>query len=295
MRLLLSAILTALLLNNHAPAVVRGSDGATAPHFHHIHLNATDPASAIQFYTSKFDCEKARFAGSSDAVWAQKSWFLFNKVKTAPPSELTSAVWHFGWGAEDMKSTYQKQIDGGTKFFTPITELAPNFYYAYVDAPDHALVELNTANHHQFGHLHLFSEDPVSAGEWYMKNLGATRRGGSTTPPSREARWRNGFQIGPAMSLMSDNVNIIIYPIQYSKQAYPSHWKPGQTAMSSTRGRVVDHIAFSVDNVADALAKLRSSGIRIIEDVKAIPGTKIKSAFIEGPDKIVIEIVEGRE
>ena len=29
-------------------------------HFHHLHLNATDPKAAIEFYTSKFDAEKAR-------------------------------------------------------------------------------------------------------------------------------------------------------------------------------------------------------------------------------------------
>jgi hypothetical protein len=37
-------------------------------HFHHIHLNATDPAAAIAFYTSKFDCEKAKFAGEWEGV-----------------------------------------------------------------------------------------------------------------------------------------------------------------------------------------------------------------------------------
>ncbi|HWO02366.1 MAG TPA: VOC family protein, partial [Blastocatellia bacterium] len=83
-------------------------------HFHHLHLNATDPQAAINFYTSKFDCEKARFAGLLDGVWAQKSWMLFAKVNAPPPWELTSAVWHFGWGAEDMKATYQKQLDSGT-------------------------------------------------------------------------------------------------------------------------------------------------------------------------------------
>ena len=53
-------------------------------HFHHVHLNVTDPKAAADFYTSKFDCEKAQFADKQDAVWAQKSWLLFNKVKTAP-------------------------------------------------------------------------------------------------------------------------------------------------------------------------------------------------------------------
>jgi len=273
---------------------------APVAHFHHLHLNATDPAAAINFYTGKFDCEKGRFAGLMDAVWAQKSWMLFSKVSSPPPWELTSAIWHFGWGAEDMKATYQKQLDSGTKFFNPLTDISdigggrPGatglFYYAYVEGPDHALIELNTANHHRFGHLHLFSEDPVSAGEWYMKHLGAVRR--ATTPPSREPRFYRDFQIGPSMSLMSDNVNIIIYPIQYSKKAYPDHWK-GQTAMSSTKGRVVDHVGFSVDNLSETLEKMRKDGVKVTDEIKSVAGGKIKYAFIEGPDKIRIELVEG--
>src|SRR5260370_14202575 len=91
-------------------------------HFHHVQLNSTDPAAAIDFYTSKFDCEKARFAGKIDAVWAQKSWMFFNKVKQPPKPEITSAIWHIGWGAEDMKATYQKQLDSGTNVATPITD-----------------------------------------------------------------------------------------------------------------------------------------------------------------------------
>src|ERR1700693_5581455 len=91
-------------------------------HFHHIHLNATNPAAAIDFYTHKFDCEKAKFGGHGDAVRAQKSWMLLTKVKDPPPSEIISAIWHFGWGAEDMPAAYQKQLDSGTRFQTPITD-----------------------------------------------------------------------------------------------------------------------------------------------------------------------------
>jgi len=273
---------------------------APIANFHHLHLNVTDPAAAINFYTSKFDCEKGRFAGVMDAVWAQKSWLLFNKVSSAPPWELTSAVWHFGWGAEDMKSTYQKQLDMGTKFDTPITDISDIggnkgatglFYFAYVLGPDHALIELNTAGHHHFGHLHLFSEDPVSAGEWYIRHLGAVRRG--TGPISREPRIYRDVQIGPSMSLMMDNVNIIIFPVQYSRKAYADQWK-NQTAMSSTKGRVVDHVGFSVDNLSEALETMRKDGVKVTDEIKTAAGGKIKYAFIEGPDKIRIELVEGQ-
>lgn len=272
---------------------------APVAHFHHLHLNTTDPAAAINFYTSKFDCEKGRFAGVMDAVWAQKSWMLFTKVSSPPPWELTSAVWHFGWGAEDMKATYQKQLDSGTKFFTPLTDISDlgrntgatgRFFYAYVEGPDRALIELNTAGHHRFGHLHLFSEDPVSAGEWYMKYLGAVRR--ITTPPSREPRFYRDIPIGPSMSLTVDNVNLIIYPIAYSRKVYPDHWK-NQTSMNSTKGRVVDHVGFSVDNLAETLEKLRKDGVKVTDEIKSAAGGKIKYAFIEGPDKMRIELVEG--
>jgi len=268
-------------------------------HFHHLHLNSPDPAGAIKFYTSKFDCEEARFLGK-EAVWAQQSWLLFNKVKSAPPWELTSAIWHFGWGAEDMKAAYQKQLEMGTKFFTPLTDISNilggtgsgRFFYAYVETPDHGLVELNTSSNHQFGHLHLFSEDPVAAGEWYTKHFGIPRRG--TSPASREPRFYRTFQIGPSVSLTMDNVNIIIYPIQYSRKAYADHWKNGQTAISPTKGRVVDHIAFSVDNLAETVERLKQEAVKITDPISTTEGGKLKHAFIEGPDYIRIELVEGR-
>lgn len=282
------------------PADPKAADAQSSEaHFHHLHLNATDPQAAINFYTSKFDCEKGRFAGLLDGVWAQKSWMLFTKVAKPPVADLNSAVWHFGWGAEDMKATYQKQLDMGTKFFTPITDISDIggnkgatglFYYAYVQGPDGALIELNTANHHNFGHLHLFSADPVATGEWYKKYMGAKSR--STRPPSREPRFYRDIQIGPSVSLMSDNVNIIIYPVEYAKQAYPEAWK-GKTEFESTKGHVMDHIGFSFDNLAEAVERLRKDGVKVTEEIRSVANGKVKFAFIEGPDKMRIELVEG--
>jgi len=266
---------------------------AGTAHFHHLHLNSTDPEGAIKFYTSKFDCERARFAGLMDAVWAQSSWLLFNKVAQPPAWEPISAIWHFGWGAEDMQATYKKQVDSGTQFFTPMTQLGPNFYYAYVQSPDRALIELNTADHHHFGHLHLFSQDPIKAAEFYITYCGAKPRNGSWPPPS-EPRFRGDVQIGPSASLMLDNVNIIIYPVQYSLKQYAAYWKPGETALVSTKDRAVDHVGISFDNVDQAVEQMRADGIKVTQEVKSVAGGKIKYAFIEGPDSIRIELIEGR-
>lgn len=268
-----------------------------AAHFHHLHLNTTDPQAAIEFYTGKFAAEKARFAGAVDAVWTQKSWLLFNQVKQPPKWELNSAIWHFGWGAENMKAEYERQLKLGTKFFTPLTDISDIggnqgatglFYYAYVESPDKALIELNTANHHNFGHLHLFSADPLAASDWYVKMLGAQRRG--PRPTSKEPRFYRDVQIGPSASLMLDNVNIIIFPVEYAKQAHAEHWR-GKTELEATQGHATDHLGVSVDKLDAALASLKQAGVKILEPART--SGPFKSAFIEGPDKIRIEIIEG--
>lgn len=264
-------------------------------HFHHLHLNSTDPKAAIEFYTTRFDAEKGRFQGLLDAVWTQKSWILFQKVAAAPPSEVVSTIWHFGWGAEDMKGTYQKQLDSGTKFATPLTDISDigggtqmgRFFYAYVQGPDGALIELNTAAFHHFGHIHLLSENPVAASEWYAKQFGVKPRS------SAQARMYRGVQIGPSSSFMMDDVNFIIYPVEYARTSKMPGWEDRKT-FEPTKGRVVDHIGISVENLDDAIAKLRKEGVTVTDEPKSVAGGKVKYAFIEGPDKMRIEIIEGR-
>jgi catechol 2,3-dioxygenase-like lactoylglutathione lyase family enzyme len=181
-----------------------------------------------------------------------------------------------------MPATYRKQLDMGTVFQTPITDISalansPNFFYAYVNGPEHELIELNTSNHHHFGHLHLFSEDPIAAGEWYVNNFGAVRRGSRT--PSREPRFYKGFQVAPAASIMMDNVNILIFPMEHARQTFPELWKD-RKAFESTKDRAIDHIAFSVDDLPAAKERLRKAGIEVDRD-----------GFLEGPDRIRIELV----
>lgn len=268
-------------------------DAAPAAHWHHVHFNATDPKASVDFYTAKFDCEKARYRDRSDAVWAQQSWLLFEKVKQAPPAEIVSPIWHVGWGAEDMRASYARQTASGTRFQTPLTDISAlagrppgSFFYAYVDGPDHELIELNTANHHRFGHLHLLSLDPVAAGEWYNKHLGLPLRGKQT-----EKRMYEGFPVAPASFLQADNVSIIIYPVEYARVSWPKIWD-GRKDFESTHGRVIDHVAFSVVDVNATLARLRDEGVKVLAGPRAAMG--VNSAMVEGPDHIVIELVEGQ-
>jgi len=251
-------------------------------HFHHVHLNSTNPEAAIDFYTSHFDCKKASYHGE-EAISTPNAWLLFNKVSTPAPFEVISAIWHIGWGAEDMPATYRHQLDIGTVFQTPITDISgltnsPNFFYAYVDGPGHELIELNTSNNHRFGHIHLFSKDPIAAADWYARNFGVFRTGGRS--PSHEPRFYKGYQVGPSATVVMDHINIIIFPIEHARQTFPELWK-NRTDFATTKGRAIDHIAFSVDDPLATRERLRQAGVEVDSD-----------GFLEGPDGVRIELVQ---
>src|SRR5262249_61184525 len=93
-------------------------------------------------------------------------------------------------------------------------------------------------------------------------------------------------------SMMVYKSNFIFYTNEYSKNAYPDHWK-WKTEIESTKGHVVDHIGFSFANLSEGLEKMRKDGVKVTDEIRSAAGGKIKYAFIEGPDKIRIELVEG--
>jgi catechol 2,3-dioxygenase-like lactoylglutathione lyase family enzyme len=259
-------------------------------HFHHLHFNSTDPAAAIEFYTTRFNGEKAKFNGD-DAVWTGKSWLLFTKVSQPPPHQIIASIYHLGWGARDIKTAYQHQLDLGTRFATPLGDLADLLgsgtpgrgYYAYADGPDHALIEMNGSNADHFQHIHLLSDDPVSTAEWYEKEFGIPHAG---PPASREPRFnKQGLQVGPLVFLNIDGVLFAWFPTATAKGLYPNDWQ-GRTKLASNQGRVIDHFAFSVDNLDETLTRLQKDGVKVTDRAG-------KSAFVEGPDNVRIELVEG--
>jgi len=272
--------------------------GAAAPalaqtHFHHAHLNSVDPAAAIEFYTTHLSGEKALFDGR-DAVWTQKSWLLFTKVKQAPPSDIVSPLFHIGWGAEDMKAEFERQMKLGTTFQTVLTDGVELFgagtrdrnFFMYLDGPDHVTIEVQSAMHHDFMHVHLFSDDPVAAVAWYQQHLGVATRTKLET-----VRAFRGIPTGPSASMQLDNVTFFIYPTAHAKALYGGQWK-GRTGFATNRGRALDHVAVSVDDLDATLARLKQEGVRIVSGPRKADG--LRSAFIEAPDKMELEIVEGQ-
>ncbi|MCI0487569.1 MAG: VOC family protein [Blastocatellia bacterium] len=251
--------------------------------FHHVHLNSLDPSRAIDFYTRTFDVTKKISLAGFDAVQSENIYLLFDKVKQPPATAPDSAIWHFGWGSTAMEADYQKHLDNGVIFHTPLTRLRSGLLFAYMKAPDGALVEINTASTRAFIHVHLYSDAPLCAAEWYKKHLGATSRAQRADPcevPFAAPSEPLGVIRSPATTVRLGEINLIIYPRQ----------RPGP--LLSPRGHAVDHIAVSVPDLVATLDRLRRSGVKVLEEPHQFGNSKTRAAMIEGPDSIAIELVE---
>jgi catechol 2,3-dioxygenase-like lactoylglutathione lyase family enzyme len=62
----------------------------------------------------------------------------------------------------------------------------------------------------------------------------------------------------------------------------------------ATRGHSTDHVGFGVDNLDQTLARLPKDGVKVTDEPRSVAGGKVKFAFIEGPDHVSIELVEGQ-
>jgi predicted enzyme related to lactoylglutathione lyase len=256
---------------------------SVAASFHHIHLNSSDPSKAIDFYTRTFDVTKKTSLAGFDAVQSENIYLLFNRVKRPPATTPDSAIWHFGWGSTAMEADYRRHLANGVTFHTPLTRLGSGLLFAYMKAPDGALVEINTANTRAFIHVHLYSDAPLCAAEWYVKHLGATSRAQRTGPcevPFAAPSEPLGVIRSPAATVRFGEISLIIYPRQ----------RPGPLA--SPRGHVVDHIGVSVPDLASTLDRLRKSGVKVLEEPQRFGNSQTRAAMIEGPDSMAIELVE---
>lgn len=271
---------------------------AAAPtfQFHHVHLNSVNPEQAIDFYARHFNAERDLLGGQVPAVRAQDKWLLFDLVSEPPAWPIVSSLYHIGWGAPEMTPTYERLVADGVAFETPITDISEvieagsgRVFFAYVDGPDHAMTEINTAPADVFQHVHFLSDDPVSTGQWYLRHFGATS---GNPDPSREERAHNGLPIYPFMGANLDGVQFWWYPKKWGQGVYPAAWE-GRTDFATPRGRVIDHVAFSVDDLDGALARLEADGVTVLQRPQAAVDGLLRSAFIQAPDRVELELVEG--
>ena len=273
----LSAVLAAVLMA--APAGAQTNDA----HFHHIHFNVMDIGESIQFYQRYLGAVPIKYHKVSDAVFTERSFFLFNQVDSPPFSEPKTAIMHIGWGGVDGPNEYEWLKREGVEFQTAVTALGSN-YYMYFYGKDRELLEIYTgAKNHRFNHIHLWAKDVNETTQWFIDNLGLTAR--SRTRPKPEdpnGRWAN--------SVRSDNVGIVIYGLP-EKGASRRPKEMGDEFVP-TAGSAIDHIAYSYRNIEPVFDRMKKAGVEIVQPIQDSQYYEHKSFFVMAPGKILVEIVQ---
>jgi len=323
-------------------AVIIAAAGVAAPraqdapakveplHFHHMHLNSTDPKAAAAYYPKPFALSAtATTFNGFDAVKTGNVYILFTKVATTPQNELTgpqTSVWHFGWNTPnsrqydekframgltiaqmwdaadgklvDMSSdtlpglpTQEQILEMRAKGTQPTREGG----FGYLRGPDGAMIEnAQAGTTERFNHVHMYHEHPRCAMEWYVTHLGARMPAG-----------RGGT--APAEPAGGD-----CHTKTYAPPTWPSFAKTGFVrdpaggvnfddisisirpwpggGLVSTRGKIYDHWALSTADLDATVARLKRENVKFLEEIH--PWGNSRAAMIEGPDRIAIELVE---
>jgi catechol 2,3-dioxygenase-like lactoylglutathione lyase family enzyme len=328
----LLGLLVGLTMFERRSAAQNQGVGLPTPGFHHLHLNATDPDAAIDFYTRQFpSTSKASFA-AFPALKAGPVYLLFTKVSAPAATEPQTAIWHFGWHVVDVRKNLElykqrKEVrllplyttgEGGVVFVSSDTwpgtggvlgltraQIAKarakgvkplgGAGFAYLQGPDGAIVEYQgNMPVERFNHVHMYQEDPDCAQLWYEKHLNAKLGPGQTQTPHTEADCNvpRGERSWPAL----DREGMIRLPragVTFGDVALNWYPNQGDSPLVSTRGHVADHIALSVNNLDAWIAKLRKEGVKFPAQPYRLGDTR--AVMIEGPSREVIELVEVRE
>jgi catechol 2,3-dioxygenase-like lactoylglutathione lyase family enzyme len=165
--------------------------------------------------------------------------------------------------------------------------------FGYLRGPDGVMIEnAQSGNAERFNHVHMYHEHPACATNWYVEHLGAVRPQGRGvqapnpdgdcetewySPPTFPSFAKHGFVREPRGGAQIDDISISIVP-----------WPGG--GLASTRGRIYDHWAVSTANLDATVARLKSEGVKFLEEIH--PWGAMRAAMVEGPDRIAIEIVE---
>ena len=121
-----------------------------------------------------------------------------------------------------------------------------------------------------FHHVHLVSQDPRATAQWYVQHLGGRI--------SQEGDVRGSMRVRLQLGEARLNVRAP---------------RPGETLVTPGEGKLIgiDHFALSVDELEGMMGKLEKNGVKIVEPIFTTPDGG-RAFFIEGPDGILIEIME---
>ena len=122
-------------------------------------------------------------------------------------------------------------------------------------------------------HVHIRASDPRASASWYEKFF--------------NAKVLFEREIMPGTVTVSMEVG---GPVRLNISSQPEGSSPERSVAELNR-LGLEHFGFHVEDLESELARLGAGGVRIVLPLTVVPtGTKL--AYIEGPDDVLIELVQ---
>ena len=261
-----------------APREVTGTPEA---HFHHVHFNTVDPEADLMFFEKFFGAPAVTFCSDADgsaltrATRTDRAWFLYTKVAEPPDPALNTYLEHVGWVHPMPAQELMRMVELGITLYPegrfqcadaamgirpcPVSVLMDYFYY--VQAPSGARVEVALGPGPAtmgFGHVHFIQGEDLT---FFETVLGS-----------------------PYVDMAFDMVNHI--------NASLTEDLLDNEMVTETRGKPIDHIAYSTTDLEAARARIEAAGMEIAEDISIKPEYGFRSFFVKSPKGTWVEMVE---
>ncbi len=126
---------------------------------------------------------------------------------------------------------------------------------------------------YQINHVHIRSSDPHASADWYEKHFNAKKLWAREIMPGTVTV---SMEVGGAARL-----NISSKP----------HGTSDERSRAELNRLGLEHFGFDVEDLEAELARLEADGIRVVLPLTRTP-TGSQLAYIEGPDDVLIELVQ---
>lgn len=144
---------------------------ATAAGYHHVHLNATDPAAAAKWYADNLGGQ-AKKLGFFSAVGFSKTIIIFFQAKPGFEGSVGSAVDHIGFSYKDISAKMKDLAEAKVEIVSGVEQEGP-IKYAFIRDPWGTLIEIvEDPEIEGFHHVHLAATDPAASLAWYVAAFG---------------------------------------------------------------------------------------------------------------------------
>lgn len=258
-------LIAAALLTLASPARAQLSPpNAAGVTYGHVHLNVSD----IEVHKKLFvDVFGGTFVQKGPLQTVKFPNMLIAFAATAPTGPSQGTVMdHFGFKVRSMAETLAALRALHYEIQSEFTG-AEGFPNAYALGPDGLRLEMQEdktlAAKAIPNHIHFQTPDYVSLLDWYVSTFSVTKRKRGTIETTADA--------GTVNMSFANSRNPVV----------------------GTKGRVIDHIGFEVDNLEAFCKQLEAKGIVFERPYRDVPALGLKIAFFTDPSGTYIELTEG--